>query len=676
MIQAAQHIIRKKNGKLTQVWLSEEYVVSTCGVSAEYLMKKRSVCKSWNYIVITGVRYYEYYSIPDKAPACYRSKLPTFDELIEAIEPAAERDNDYNSTFNMALGDADRYTYIYKSEPAERRDKLAAAASIVEATVAYITATSYNTRRSDIFERMAALAEANNITYLPHNYRRIKEKVMNRLSGQPIGDVIKAPRSGNDNAAKFRYDDQISEWIYQLASNPRNFSDAYICRQVQQLCSLSGKPAPSTETIRAKLNERSTLYLTSVERHGSGTREAAAYEAYIPIARAPFAGDCWQIDATRVNMIAHERDITAPDGVTRKVLANLMVCAVRDVHSGSCLGYSFDYAESFLMYFNAIKMAVQSSGYLPYELVTDKFPGHNKAEAVALIDTLKMYGVKITTSHKATGKAQVERWFNTMQQIEMQGNDYYYGEGIRSTRAHAHPSPDHLERMRKRAKSEAFNLQDVIDMYSGMIEAHNQRNYSEYSRKLKHLNDSPAGIHSASEKPNAIAVTDRQINHIFGAKTDVKIAGNGIFKVTLRHIDHYYSIADYNIVEQNARVCVSYDPSDMSSVCIYKRLPGTTWLQFLARCELFEQPMVYGPQAEMNRLAEAKKQAKEFNEKRAARLAKLKGEADEIEDIYEAEEAVLMGQHTMKKAACGYEDIELNISQSIFSQVRNNNKNY
>ncbi len=675
MMQPATHIIRK-NGKLTQVWLSEEYVVSTCGVSAEYLMKKRTVCKSWNYTNVAGVRYYEYYSIPDKAPACYRSKLPTFDEFIELVQPAADADSDYTGTFNRALADADSYTYIYKNEPEDRRSRLAVAASIVEATTRYISQTSYSTRRNELFERIAELVREHNITYLPHNPRRVKEKIMNRVSGMGLGEVIKAPRAGNDNAAKFRNDDQISEWIYQLASNPRNFSNAYICRQVQQLCGLSGKPAPSAETIRAKLNERSTLYLTSVERHGSGTREAAAYEAYIPIARAPFAGDCWQIDATRVNMIAHERDITAPDGVRKKVLANIMVCAVRDVHSGKCVGYSFDYAESFLMYFNAIKMAVKSSGYLPYELVTDKFPGHNKAESVALIDTLKFYGVKVTTSHKATGKAQLERWFNTMQQIEMQGNDYYYGEGIRSTRAHAHPSPDHLERMRKRAKSEAFNLQDVIDLYSGMIEAHNQRNYSEYSRKLKHLNDCPAGIHAASEKPNTIAVTDRQINHIFGAKTDVKIAGNGIFKVTLRHIDHYYSIADYNIVEQNARVCVSYDPGDMSSVCIYKRLPGTTWLQFLARCELFEQPMVYGPQAEMNRLAEAKKQAKEFNEKRSARLAKLKGEPVETEDIYEAEEAILMGQHTMKKAACGYEDIELNISESIFTQVRNNNLNY
>jgi hypothetical protein len=55
----------------------------------------------------------------------------------------------------------------------------------------------------------------------------------------------------------------------------------------------------------------------------------------------------------------------------------LMVVAIRDVHSGDILGYSFDHSENRRVYENAMAMAVQKQVILPYEIVTDRFPGHN-----------------------------------------------------------------------------------------------------------------------------------------------------------------------------------------------------------------------------------------------------------------------------------------------------------
>ncbi len=677
-----KHIIIKKYRRIKQIWLAEEYVINALGVSYDYLMKKRHVYKSWDFITVEGNRYYEYFSIPNRKPTYYRSFLPLYEDIMDIAESRQPVEDIYDY-FEKALSDADTYINIYKDAPQEKRSSLCISASVIAQAVRYITETGYNTKKFDLFLDLAALVEQHNLSYIPYHPRRLKEKILLALAGTDLSEVIYLPRKGNSNAARFSDDLQLETWLYELQSNPRNFSDAYICRQIKRLCRLTDRPVPSDETIRLKLSQREAKFLTSVLRHGTGTREAAEYEGYIPVAEAPFAGDCWQIDATRVNMIAHEHIVTDASGNKIKSLQNIMVCVVRDVHSGTALGYSYDYAENAHMYINAIKMAVETSGYLPYELVTDKFPGHNTPRVIVFMETLQMMGVKLTVSHKATGKAQLERYFNTIQQIEMQGNDYYYGEGIRSKRKAAHVSPDYLASVKKKAKKEGFDLEQTITLYSAMLEAHNSRKYSEYSRKYRKLDKSPNDLHNESVKPNVIKLTDRQINHIFGIKTDVRMTANGLIKLEFRGVANYYLIDNYDIIEKYSQVCVSYNPDDMTKVQIYSRLKGTTWLQYLCTAEAWEKPMIYGPQAEFNKLASMKRRQCEIDKIRedklsakTSQLLESSGEEPVILESYDAEDEYLMGGHTYKKAANGFEDIELNPEEpnrNIYNQLFNKN---
>ncbi len=62
-------------------------------------------------------------------------------------------------------------------------------------------------------------------------------------------------------------------------------------------------------------------------------------------------------------------------------------------------------------------MAVETAGHLPYELAYDRFPGHNTTEWELLFERMKTIGVKLTKTHKATGKAAVERFFGTLQDV-------------------------------------------------------------------------------------------------------------------------------------------------------------------------------------------------------------------------------------------------------------------
>jgi hypothetical protein len=681
MMPLPQHIILKKKNKATQVWLSQSYLVEAIGVSADYLRTNHSKLQAWSRECFNGY-YFEYFSIPDKAPKHYRSQLPTYEDLIAIKKEGSKLTADFESYFEAALADTDNFTRHYMLVEKTKRDELALAASIVMHTAAYVNETGYNTKKHALYEQLTKLLSDYNISYLPKS-RRIKEPIMMALAGKPINEIVYLPRTGNNNAARFKDDAEIEAWIYDLASNPKNFSNAYICRQISNLCAITGKLAPSDETIQLKLRNRQVRFITGPSRFGKGTREAAAYEGSIPVANVPFAGDNWQMDATRVNLIAYEKIIVAPDGKRIKSLQNLMSCVVRDTYSGASLGYSYGESESADMYINALKMAVETAGYLPYELVADKFPGHNTPKVIEFMESIQALGVKLTVSHKATGKAQLERFWSTIQQVEMQGHDYYYGEGIKSKRAHAHVSPEHLAAVKKQAKKDGFDYVDTINIYTGMLEAHNNRNYSDYSRKYPKLAKSPMQLHNESDKPNVINLCAQQINHIFGIKTDVKIDGNGLIKIQFNQVQHYFLIEKTDVILQYDRVCASYNPEDLDSVEIYARIKGSTWLKHLCTAKSWQPVQIYGPQAEFNKLAAMKRRQREINDIRKQKLEEktkpvltLSNEEPEVYENYNAEEEVLMGAYTYKKAAGGYEDIELNPEdprRSIYNQLFNQN---
>ena len=192
----------------------------------------------------------------------------------------------------------------------------------------------------------------------------------------------------------------------KMRAMPQNYTNEFIIRTIQNAYKVRGQKVPGRRWFGMKVFEQpKTKYLTATGRYGQGSRKAFEQTGYIPMQNALFAGDCWQVDATRVNMIEHAKD---------KGKGFLFIVAVRDVYSGDLLGYNFDYSENRWAVMAALKMAVQNTGYLPYELVTDRFPGHNTDEVKRIMNSLKRMGTEVTITHRPTGKAHLERSFSTL----------------------------------------------------------------------------------------------------------------------------------------------------------------------------------------------------------------------------------------------------------------------
>ncbi len=100
----------------------------------------------------------------------------------------------------------------------------------------------------------------------------------------------------------------------QLRSMPQNYSNEHIIRKVTDLCEMTTKKTPSRRWFGQTILELpKTQFLTGLKRFGASSSKSHIHKSYIPFQTALFAGDCWEMDATRINMISHEGKVTYID---------------------------------------------------------------------------------------------------------------------------------------------------------------------------------------------------------------------------------------------------------------------------------------------------------------------------------------------------------------------------
>jgi hypothetical protein len=477
------------------------------------------------------------------------------------------------------------------------------------------------THSNDYYRQLSVVVKKHKFVYLPTHYRRLKEKIMQVVDGAKVTDVVTLPRAGNQNRQPYN-DKQVIAWMMYLRARPENYSNAHIARRVLKMCSIARKDAPSFSWIEHYFSDNKSKWLTGAKRHGGG-RKGADYRDYLPIEGALYAGDCWQMDGTRVNFIPHR----SADGTEK----SMMIIAVRDVHSGDILGMHLDTKEDRYGYIHALNMAVAETGHLPWELVHDRFPGHNTDEWNLITDKLKREGTRVTVSSTATGKSHVERCFSTLQDVFMQDFPYYYGQGIQSSREAAHRSPEYLVSAKKRARREGWTFDDAWRAATAVV--HNYRNtpLNEYSRKHSAVQESPRQLYQVSETPNVNAIDDFTRVELFGTMRKQTIRNNGLIRMQIHKAEYVYRITDYDIIKHYKKVNVYYDLEDLSKVYLFAPEDNIN-THFL--CEVQEEKAIqyYGPNADYERLAKAKADRKRIREQREAELEEvIAGAGDEVD---------------------------------------------
>ena len=671
-------IIVKHSGGNDSLWLSERLLMDVCSLTENYLWKIRSVYKktvrpcdlakakefmpdsgkSWRWAKVSGQFYYCLSNIPNKAPKNYRSMFGDATALHDKYKIAckSKESTSLETRFKQHLKIVSKQYAEFYSDINNEVQRIALSKACAVLDFILDEKEEYPGTANKLYKDLSPILSDLDLQYIPHNYLKLKEKItILETTDQAIVDIIHLPRMGNNNAEIYN-DPEVFSWVMQMRSMPQNYSNEFIIRKITDLCEMSMKKTPSRRWFGQTILELpKTQFLTGLKRFGAGSRKSHIHKGYIPFDNALFAGDCWEMDATRINMISHEGTVTKIDKngkeTTVKVEKFIYIVAIRDVHSGDVLGYSFDYSENHLVYWEAMKMAVQNAGYLPYEWVTDKFPGHNKPEMIDLFERLESLGVNMVFTHKANDKAKIERWFRTLQSVFMMDSKYFYGEGIQSRASYAHRSAEYLKRIKKEAKKEGWNMQKNIDEASNHVEKYRITPFSKYSRKHKNIHQSPAELHEYSEKPHITDISEATISMLFGLRKELTLRHDGQFSTEIVGVEFDYMIrpAYYDVISNyfNKKVVVTYDLNDLSVVFLWEK--SGKLLKSLCEAEFFAKVQGKGKNKDLSGVGKANARRNAIEELKEADLASMIGE-----------DAALMGMHTNKKDIAAFEDSYLN----------------
>lgn len=625
------------------LWLSERFLIAVLDLSEDYIKNirrryRRTVSAhrrsqrimpdtgyAWRWAKIGGEFYYDYGRIPDVEPTMYKSQLPAKEDIIKTYKKAMaeSRQDGIDNRVKEALREGYKeYLHCYKEHSGYHAEKLSKACAVLQAAVEMFADAGAPARKNRFFTDLAAVLKRYEVPYLPNNYRRLKEKVLAAHEGEAVAEVVSLPRLGNSNASQ--YDDpELMSWVFQLRSMPHNFTNAYIARKVALMCGLAGKRAPSDSWFSNLLARQHTKFLTAEGRWGSKGRKGVLYKGYVPQENALFAGDCWMADGTRVNFAPH----LGPDGE----LQHLFVIVIMDVHSGDIIGIHFDTKEDRWAYVNALKMAVNTKGYLPYELVIDRFPGHNTEEWQTVQKRMEYEGCKVTVTSNATGKSKLERLFDTIQTVFMQDSDYYYGQGILSRRDFAHRASEYIYELGKRIRKEGWNFDCAWKEAMQLIQKYRHTPLSEYSREHRNIDKTPAQLHDDSEKPNVSRVQPWRYVEIFGLEKEVAVSRQGIIKTEIQRMRYAYEVKDYDVISRQKKVVLCYDMENLETVHLFAAGQDEANREYLGEAVELRAAKRYGPDAKGDeQLKYLEERNNRIEKRRRQELAEITGAGEDV----------------------------------------------
>ena len=599
--------------------------------------QKRELVNCWPHHKEGKNVYIHYNGMRNEYKQLIKEKLCNGYEPEEYLKIQAEIDKEQEkdlklssleTTIIAALDNYHPFVKHYHDHGTEKSKTYAQACSVIISVCNYMQSNDIPDKSLVFIKKLIPIINDYSIK-LPGNARRLQEKIKSYINGDPVHHIIKVPRVGNKNRSLFKQADEGSEqtiksWMVQLADG-HNYSDHLICKTIHRNCEIEGfNVVPSMSTLQNWLNDPKIKYLTYNERFGDNNRKSIKYNGYTPTSRPLNANDVWQIDGTRVNLIPHTA--VARNGTKKD--AFLYIIAIRDLHSGDIVGEYYGYVENRWAYLAALHAACTNTGALPNTLILDKFPGHNTEEWKYFNEILtNRYGVKVFYTHKATGKAQIERSFGTLQTVFMQQSSYYYGEGVKSTRKSSHRTELYIKEAIKQAKSEGFDFEKAVTESWKIIEAYRHTPLSEYSRKYAKVKASPAQLFHNSDKPNQRALNEVDMVRLFWLRKELEFSRQ-MFKTEILKEECIYFNHDIDFIKYNTgkRFEIRYDAYDLENIHVFDLEKG----EFIVKLDRFTPGIPIGPGSEKAKINQLRTARKVIENSRKAERAKLIESAPEV----------------------------------------------
>jgi hypothetical protein len=264
----------------------------------------------------------------------------------------------------------------------------------------------------------------------------------------------------------------------------------------------------------------------------------------------------WYGDGTKLNLYYQDE---------RGQVRTINVYEVIDAYSEVLLGYHISESEDFEAQYGALRMAIQTSGHKPYELVFDNQGGHKKLENQGFLS-------KVSRIHRPTkpynGQSKtIENLFYRFQHEVLAKEWYFTGQNITTKKESSRPNIDFVDEN----KAKLPTLTELKARYAEL-----RKEWNSMAHPLTGI--SRQEMYDTSRNPDTEEVTTQEMIRIFWLWTDKPVTyGTSGLKVTIGGRSYDYEVQtapgqpDHEFLRRNvgSKFRVQYDPYDFGSVRLY-----------------------------------------------------------------------------------------------------------
>lgn len=426
----------------------------------------------------------------------------------------------------------------------------------------------------DLWHKALDLSESYRKDYdhtLPDALRGFRDK-MNAFKRDGYVALISG-KDGNENTLKIT--DEAGDQIIALKrSKVPVYTNSQLFAKYNEIAKDKGwKPLKSISSLVSFLGRPEVKRRWYDAVHG----ELAAHQKYTrkhKTALPSFRDSLWYADGTKLNLY-----YKAYDEKGKLQVRTTQVYEVMDAFSETMLGYYISDSENYEAQYNSFRMAIQTAGCRPYEIVTDNQGGHKKLEATQFFERI-CHVFRFTAPYSGQSKT-IESAFGRFQAQELHKDWRFTGQNITTKRETSRPNLEFIEAN----KENLYTLEELKMAYAKAREAWN-------NAKHPATGVSRIEMYQNSVNPETTAVDQLDMIEMFWLTTQKPstFTASGI-TIEIDTKKYTYEVLgtdkmpdlEFRKKHTFRQFYVMYDPCDMTQVRLYTK--ETNGMRYVATAE-------------------------------------------------------------------------------------------
>ena len=336
------------------------------------------------------------------------------------------------------------------------------------------------------------------------------------------------------------------------------YTDAQLFEKANEIAEERGwKPIRSLSGMKKWLNSPSVepLWYDAVYgEQAARQRYGRKHKTALPTRRDTL----WYGDGTKLNLYYKDEQ-----GKVRTTQVYEVIDAMSEVLLGYCISDTKDYEAQY----HAYRMAIQTSGHKPYEIVYDNQGGHKKLDSDGFIG-------KICRVHRPTqpynGESKtIESVFGRFQSQVLHKDWRFTGQNVTAKKASSRPNVEFIEAN----KDSLYTLEELKDAYAAARKEWNEGRHPATGERRIDMYEK-----SVNEETQEVTLHDMVDMFWVFTKRMATFTDQGL-QVTIKGEKRQYEVCSSPGVPDHEwrrkhtyeRFIVAYDPYDFASIRLYTK---------------------------------------------------------------------------------------------------------